>query len=115
MAQEDKTQDSRPTPPKAGDRPSEKDLEKAADIRAQIAELAAKAAELEGAEVSDDGEIVASVVRNVPDFDVEVRPGNVVSQGDEDFYEGDSLAMDGPRAMALASLGHVEIKGVKSS
>lgn len=108
-----KQEDNRPDPPSAKERPSEKELEKAQEIRAKIEELKAQAAELEGAELpEDDGEIVANVVRNVPNFEVEVNDGNVCSHGDEDYHAGDTFVADGPTAMSLASLGHVTIKGV---
>ena len=105
-------EDTRPESPTGKDRPTEKELDKAAEIRAKIEELKAQAVELEGGDPEPDGEIVANTTRNVPNFQVKVMPGNVCSHGEEDFHAGDTFVADGPTAMALASLGHIEIEGV---
>ena len=94
--------------------PSESDLEKATEIRAQIEALKAEAVGLEGGP-EPTGEVAASVVRNVPEFEVEVAGENVVSYGEDDYGPGDTLTLDGPTAMSLASLGYVTIKGVKAA
>lgn len=110
MAEERKPRDNRPDPDSV-ERPSPKQAEKALELRAKAAELAAEASRLEGVP-EEHIEVASTVVRNVPNFDVEVLPGHQVAHAGESYDGEGTFSVDGPTAMSLASLGHVTIKGV---
>lgn len=66
--------------------------------------------------------LVALKTRGVPRMEVEVLPGNAISHEGETYYgegytfapEGhtgnDTLVVDGPTAIGLMQLGHVQVK-----
>lgn len=88
-----------------------KDDRKAAEKRlADAQERLAKAADdLSDAQVG----LTPFVSRDVPDVIVEVLPDNVVSREGKQYESGDTVHLAGPEALALVSLGHARIVGVK--
>lgn len=67
--------------------------------------------------------LAAARMQNVPEMEVEVVEGSLISHNDKAYYgEGyplapddhkgnDTLKLDGPTALALMQSGHVRIKG----
>ena len=53
----------------------------------------------------------AQAGRRMPDIVVEVLPENTVNHDGEHHEEGDTFAVEGPTAVALAQGGHVKIVG----
>lgn len=95
--------------------------EKEAAERLREATAVAAAANEAAAEAGQG--LAAAKMTRVPEMTVEVLPGQHVSHGDVSYYgegyshapEGhtgnDTLTLDGPTAISLMQLGHVQIKG----
>lgn len=88
-----------------------------ADARAELEAAQQRAAEAGAG-------LAAATTRNIPEMEVEVLPGNLVSHEDKAYYgegyalapeghEGnDRLTLDGPTALSLMQQGHVTLVGV---
>ena len=55
--------------------------------------------------------LAATVTRDVPRMRVRVLADQEVKADDTLYTEGDTLELDGPTAIALLQMGHVEVEG----
>ena len=90
---------------------SEAQARKAAEERLADARANLEQAQQEASEANQG--LVAMVTQDVPRVRVRVREGQSVSDVTDQTmkYEGDTLELDGPSAIALMQLGTVTIEG----